>query len=296
ARRPGSRTRRHRRRGRAPPGAARGHPGPRLARGRPHRGELHRRLRRHAAAAPDERAADAARQGGVRRPRRHLAPGRAPRRPRREGDHLHPWTDLRALPAGRPRGGAERARGRGPHVGAPRPEGARAGARPPAAVHRRARGAHGPAAGRHAQPPQPRPAPGVRLPLPLERLGRPPPALPAGRGRPRLPGEPALPLRHRRRDVLQLRLDGHGHRGAAHGGPGARARPVVGRVPPTVPPARRVSEHLPAPLRLRPRAAHRHARPADRAHEGAARGLVRELRGGGEALPVRPPAARRAGL
>lgn len=51
----------------------------------------------------------------------------------------------------------------------------------------------------------------------------------------------------------------------------------------------RLPQHLPAPLRIRPRAPHRHAGPADRPDEGAARRLVPDLRGGGAALPANLP-------
>ena len=99
--------------------------------------------------------------------------------------------------------------------------------------------------------------------------------------------EPAVPLRHRRRDVLQLRLAGQRQQRPAHDGPRPCRGDVVAHVR-AVLSRRRLHEHLHASVRVGPRAAHRHARPADQPHEGAARRVVPELRGG------RPPHHRSA--
>ena len=87
-------------------------------------------------------------------------------------------------------------------------------------------------------------------------------------------------------DVLQLRLAGLRQQRAAHDGPRPRRGAVVAHVR-AVLPRRRLHERLHAPLRLGPGAAHRHARPADQPHEGAARRLVPELRGSRTPHPER---------
>ena len=63
-----------------------------------------------------------------------------------------------------------------------------------------------------------------------------------------------------------------------------RGGDLVGGVPAAVP-AGRLSQHLHASVRVGPGAAHRHARPPDRAHEAPARRVVPDLRGGGAPRP-----------
>ena len=180
---------------------------PRLARRHAHRRQLHRRLRRHAAAPPPQRAADAARQGRVRRPGRHLAADRAVRPHDIKATiftlgricELYP----QALKAAR----QKRARDRRPHVGAPRAEGAGARARPSAARPQprwrgsaaaapsaRAAGTRPRCCGRRATSTTPTARADHRPYYVLRRQGR------------ALPARPAVPLRHRRRHVLLLRL------------------------------------------------------------------------------------------
>ena len=223
---------------RAPPA----HRQPDLARGRADRGELHRGFRRHAAAAAAERAADAACQGRVRRPCRHLAADRAVRRAWHQGDVLHAGAYLRTLSTGAAGGGTQRPRDRRPHVGAPRAEGPGAGARPSAEDRARAGGDHRSPAGRHSQRAHAGAAAAGGFIYISHELGRSSAVLSARCRRRERDAQPAVPLCDRRRDVLQLRLAGQRQRGAADHRSGPGVRPVVGGVLAAVP-RRRLPQH-----------------------------------------------------
>ncbi len=157
--------------------------------------------------------------------------------PRRQGDDLHPGPHLRTLPARGAGGGAQRPRDRRPHVGAPRSARSRSWsaticARPArrwrSSTGRRPVGTRS----KHSL----RAAEGGRLHLHLGRLGRPSAVLRARcarRSQP--PAEPAVPPRHRRRDVLQLRLDGQRERGPAHDRSRPRLGSLVGCLHPAIP-------------------------------------------------------------
>ena len=281
-----SRTRpRHRRaqgQGRRLRRAAQGDREDHLAQRGAHRRQLHRRLRHHAAAPSPERAAAAARQGRVRRPGRHLAPDRAVRQPQDQGDDLHARPHLRALSdslRAAAKSGHEIADHMWEHRVPKEPELERDHLQQD---HRGDREDRGQEAGRHAQHPQPRAAARARLHLHLRRFDGSSAELARRPGRLAADPQPAVPLRHRRRDVLQLRLARQRQQRPAHDGSRPCRGAVVAHVR-AVLSRRRLHERLHASLRVGPRAAHRHARPADQPHEGAARRVVPELRGG------RPP-------
>ena len=94
---------------------------------------------------------------------------------------------------------------------------------------------------------------------------------------------------------FSLRLVRLRQRRAAPLGHGSGVRHVVGGLHAAVS-AGRLSQHLPASLRVGARAAHRHARSPDRAHEDAARRVVCDLRGGGAPLPRQASAEARCGV
>ena len=96
------------------------------------------------------------------------------------------------------------------------------------------------------------------------------PALRRRRSRRELPRPSAVPLRDRRRDVLQLCLARQRECGAAHHRPGTRVRHLVGGVSAAIS-RRRLPQHLHAPVRFRPGIARRDGRPADHPDEDPAR-------------------------
>ena len=158
-----------------------------------------------------------------------------------------------------------------------------AGARPSAEDRERAGDDRRPPAGGKPQRAHARAAEAGGVSLHLARVGRSPPVLPARRRRRQHDAEPAVPLRDRRRDVLQLRLARQRQRRATHHRPGSGVRSVVGRVLAAVP-RRRLSQHRRASVRVRPGAADRHDGPADHPDEDAAGRLVSHLRASRQAL------------